>query len=258
MKKENWNQITTSRRLGTKKKSGKKGSIARNYPKEWTSWAQSLCAKIRRKITWGNLAPRKMRPQSRQGYVLKKSVSKFLEPSQKPRVFFFRHFFRIWQIMWRTIVESPNFNTSSIRDKWHCWKSCKAKERRNLSSIAAIRIGWKMVRYFHGSYTFLRNVTDLLSDGKTPNERCFGQPIKGPIIPFGSLVEYHPITAKDQSRIHQFGKKVLPGLFLGYALCTRGEFGNVTYCDCRPWGVGNDGRIGNLLEKTQCERGDIS
>ena len=32
------------------------------------------------------------------------------------------------------------------------------------------------------------------------------------------LVEYHPISAKDQSRIHQFGKKVLPGLFLGYAL----------------------------------------
>ena len=59
---------------------------------------------------------------------------------------------------------------------------------------------------------------DLLSDGKTPYERLFGQPFKGPIIPFGSLVEYHPITAKDQARIHQFGKKVLPGLFLGYAL----------------------------------------
>ena len=64
----------------------------------------------------------------------------------------------------------------------------------------------------------LRNVTDLLSDGKTPYERLFGQPFKGPIIPFGSLVEYHPITAKDQSKIHEFGKKVLPGLFLGYAL----------------------------------------
>ena len=45
-----------------------------------------------------------------------------------------------------------------------------------------------------------------------------GSHLKGPIIPFGSLVENHPITAKDQSRIHQFGKKVLPGLFLGYAL----------------------------------------
>ena len=51
-----------------------------------------------------------------------------------------------------------------------------------------------------------------------PYERRFGQPFKGPIIPFGSLVEYHPITAKDQSKIHQFGKKVLPGLLLGYAL----------------------------------------
>ena len=71
-------------------------------------------------------------------------------------------------------------------------------------------------------YTYLRNVTDLLSDGKTRCERRFGQPCKGPIIPFGSLVEYHPVTAKDQSRIHQFGKQVLPGLFLGYALYAEG------------------------------------
>ena len=63
-------------------------------------------------------------------------------------------------------------------------------------------------------YTYLRNVTDLLSDGKTPYERRFGQPFKGPIIPFGSLVEYHPITAKDQSRIHQFGKKVFTWIVL--------------------------------------------
>ena len=66
--------------------------------------------------------------------------------------------------------------------------------------------------------TYLRNVQDLLSDGKTPYERRFGEPFKGPIIPFGSTVEYYPFTTKDQSRIHQFGKKVLPGLFLGYAL----------------------------------------
>ena len=64
--------------------------------------------------------------------------------------------------------------------------------------------------------TCFRNVTDLLSDGKTPYERRFGKPFEGLIIPFGSLVEYHPIIAKDQSRIHQVGKKVLPGLFLGY------------------------------------------
>ena len=41
-------------------------------------------------------------------------------------------------------------------------------------------------------YTYLRNDTDLLSDGKTPYERRFGKPFNGPIIPFGSLVEYLP------------------------------------------------------------------
>ena len=45
--------------------------------------------------------------------------------------------------------------------------------------------------------------------GKTPYERRFGQLFEGPNKPFGSLVEYQPITAKDQSRIQQFGKKVL-------------------------------------------------
>ena len=71
-------------------------------------------------------------------------------------------------------------------------------------------------------FTYLRNVQDLLSDGKTPYERRFGETFKGPIIPFGSLVEYYPISAKDQSRIHQYGKQVLPGLFLGYALYAGG------------------------------------
>ena len=81
-------------------------------------------------------------------------------------------------------------------------------------------------------YTHLRNVKDLFSDGKTPYERRFGKPFKGPVIPFGSLVEYHPITAKDQSRIHQFGKKVSPGLFLGYVLYAGGIWkGDVLIAD---------------------------
>ena len=71
-------------------------------------------------------------------------------------------------------------------------------------------------------HTYLRNIQDILSDVKTPYERRFGEPFKGPIIPFGSLVEYYHISAKDQSRINQFGKKVLPGLFLGYALYAGG------------------------------------
>ena len=59
-----------------------------------------------------------------------------------------------------------------------------------------------------------------------------GQPSKGPIIPFGSSVEYHPFTAKDQSGIHQFGKKVLLGMFLGYSFYAGGIWkGDVLIAD---------------------------
>ena len=67
-------------------------------------------------------------------------------------------------------------------------------------------------------YCYLRNVQDLLFDGKTPYEKRFGMPFYGPVIPFGAMVEYHLVSAKDQSRLHQFGAKALPGIFLGYAL----------------------------------------
>ena len=106
-------------------------------------------------------------------------------------------------------------------------------------------------------YTYLRNVTDLLSDGKTSYDRRFGQPFKGPIIPFGSLVEYYPISSKDQSRILQFGKKVLPRLFLGYALYA----GAIWKCDELVADL-EDLETMDASEiyskKTQCERGDIS
>ena len=67
-------------------------------------------------------------------------------------------------------------------------------------------------------YCHLRNIQDLLSDGKTPYERRFGIQFNGQVIPFGAMVDYHPISAKDLSRLHQFGPQVLPGIFLGYVL----------------------------------------
>ena len=68
--------------------------------------------------------------------------------------------------------------------------------------------------------------------GRRPMKDVLGNHFKGPIIPFGILVEYHPISAKDQSRIHSLGKKVLPGLFLGHALYARGIWkGDITVAD---------------------------
>ena len=65
---------------------------------------------------------------------------------------------------------------------------------------------------------YLRDIQDILSDGKTPHERRFGEPHRRPIIPFGTMVEYDAIFARDQARLHQFGKNILLGIFLRCAL----------------------------------------
>ena len=43
-------------------------------------------------------------------------------------------------------------------------------------------------------------------------------PFHGLVIPFAAMVEYHSISAKDISRLHQFDPKVLPRKFFGYVL----------------------------------------
>ena len=147
-----------------------------------------------------------------------RSLQKFLEPERKPKVIYTDNFLEFGKA-----CEDLSWN--------HCTSTPHRSETNGIAERAVRRVkeGTSSVLLQSGlneswcadsmkCYTYLRNVTDLLSDGKTPYERRFGQPFKGPIIPFGSLVEYHPINAKDQSRIHPFGKKVLPGLFLGCAL----------------------------------------
>ena len=71
-------------------------------------------------------------------------------------------------------------------------------------------------------YCYLRVLQDLLADGKTPYDRRFGGLLKGPVIPCGAMVEYYPISSRHKSRLHQFGKEVLPGIFLGYELIAGG------------------------------------
>ena len=77
-------------------------------------------------------------------------------------------------------------------------------------------------------YFYMRKVQDLLSDGETTCEGRSGEPPSGPKIPFGSMIENHPISSKDQSRLHQFGQKVLPGIFPGNVLYAGDEFGKET------------------------------
>ena len=72
--------------------------------------------------------------------------------------------------------------------------------------------------------------------GRRPMKDVLGSHLKDPLFLLVHWVEYYPISAKDQSRIHQFGKKVLPGLFLGYALYAGGIWkGDVLIADLEEW-----------------------
>ena len=147
-----------------------------------------------------------------------RSLQKFLEPERKPKVIYTDNSLEFGKacedLSWNHCTSTPHRSeTNGIAER-------AVRRAKEGTSAVLLQSGLNESWWADSMecYTHLRNVTDLLSDGKTPYERRFGQPFKGPIIPFSSLVEYHPITAKDQSRIYQFGKTVLPGLFLGYAL----------------------------------------
>ena len=85
-----------------------------------------------------------------------------------------------------------------------------------------------------------------------------GKPFKGPIIPFGSfhwlsITYFCERPVKNPSIWKESLTWIVPWIRV-----VRGWNLEGWHIGCRPWGVGDDGRIGNLLEKTQCERGDIS
>ena len=152
-----------------------------------------------------------------------RSLQKFLEPDRSPKVIY--------------TDNALEFGKACEDRSWnHCTSTPHRSETNGIAERAMRRVkeGTSAVLLQSGlneswwadsmeCYTYLRIVTDLLSDGKTPYERRFGQPFNGPIIPFGSLVEYHPITAKD----HLERKSHLD--CSSDTLCTRGEFGRVTY-----------------------------
>ena len=190
--------------------------------------------------------------QNKTSQETENSLQKFLEPARKPKVIY--------------ADNSIEFGKSCEDLPWnHCRSTPHRSETNGIAerAVRKIKEGTSAVllqsdldEKWWADYMecscYLRNIQDLLSDEKTPHEMRFGAPFKGPVIPFGAMVEYHHISDKDLSRLHQFGSKVLPGKFLGHALHAGWIWkGDILVANIG--GIGEDGRIWNPCKKTQCK-----
>ena len=155
-----------------------------------------------------------------------RSLQKILEPNRKPKVIY--------------IDNSLAFGKACEDLSWnHCTSTPHISQKKGIAERAVRRVkeGTSAVLLQSGlngkwwadsmvCETYLRNIQDLLSNVKTPYERRFGKPFKGPIIPFGSLVEYYQRPVKNPSVWKESLSWIVPRI-----RSVRGEKGDVLIAD---------------------------
>ena len=149
-----------------------------------------------------------------------KSSQKFHDPTAKPKVIY--------------TDKSFEFGKSCEELSWNCCTSTPHRSETNGIPERAVRRIKELLQcgctlaWMNSDGLIPWNVTVICKTFKT--SRRTGKHLRsgvlenpdGTTIPFGSIIEYHRIFAKDQSRFHQFCEKVLPRIFLGYVLFAGG------------------------------------
>ena len=99
-------------------------------------------------------------------------MQKFLEPDRKPKVIYTNNEFgkACEDLSWNHCTSTPH------RSETHRIAERAVRREKEGTSAVLLQSGLNENWWagFMECYTYLRNVTDLLSDGKTPYERRFG------------------------------------------------------------------------------------
>ena len=146
-----------------------------------------------------------------------KSQMKFLEPTRKPKVIY--------------TDNSLAFGKSCEELSWnHCTSTPHRSETNGIAKRAVRRVkegtSAELTQSGLDENRWADSMECYLSAKRHRSFiwwedtiwKAFRNAFNGPVIPFGAIVECHPISAKDTSRLHQFGPKVLPGIFIGFVL----------------------------------------
>ena len=153
-----------------------------------------------------------------------RSLQKFVEPEWKPKASY--------------TDNSLEFGKACEDLSWnHCTSTPHRSETDGIAERAVPRVkeGTSAVLLQSGldekwwadsmeCFSYLRNVQDLLSDGKTPNDRRFGMPFNGPVI---AMVEYHLFLRKISRDCISSAQKSCQ-VYSSVMYCMRGESGKET------------------------------
>ena len=166
--------------------------------------------------------------QNKTSQETQRSLQKFLEPDRKPRVIY--------------TDNSSEFGTACEDLSWnHCTSTPHRSETNGIAERAVRRVkeGTSAVLLQSGlnenwwadsmeCYTYLRNVTDLLSDGKTCMRDVLGNHLKDRLFHLVHWLRYtQKLRRTSQESINLERKSYLD--CSSDTHCTRGEFGRVTY-----------------------------
>ena len=97
-------------------------------------------------------------------------------------------------------MEVSNVHILSLRNKRNFRTSYSKRTEGTAAVWLQSRLDDKWRSDSMEYYYYLRNVQDLLTDGKTPYERRFEDSFEGQIIPFDALVEYFPNSERHNVR----------------------------------------------------------
>ena len=157
-----------------------------------------------------------------------RSLQKFLEPGRKPKVIYTDNSLEFGKacedLSWNHCTSTPHRSeTNGIAER--AVRRVKEETSAVLLQSGLDENGGRIPRSVSAICETFK-ISCLM--GRRPVERRFGQPFEGPIIPFGSLVEYYLFLQKtSQESINLERKSYLD--CSSDTLCTRGEFGWVTY-----------------------------
>ena len=185
--------------------------------------------------------------------LVQKSLMKFLEPTRKPKVIYTDNSLEFGKacedLSWNHCTSTPHRSeTNGIAGR----AERRVKERTSAVLLQS-GLGNEWWAESMECHCYLRNIQDLLSDGKTPYERRFGMPFGGPVILFRAMVDYHLYLRKTNLVCISLEQKFCQVYSLRLCVVC-GENLERRHHGRRHWRIGGDGRIRTPRQKAQWKK----